>query len=157
MTQIPEVPHNPYDTPSAYSAVPVQPTAGAWAPTVQTHVVPQAALASPWMRLAATLLNGVLIIVTLGIGYLIWALVLWNQGTNPGKKMCGLRMVKADTGSSCTFGDMLVRNVVMGGLVLSLIGTFTLGIGYLVDAFMIFGVRRQRLIDRMSGTLVVQD
>lgn len=124
---------------------------------VQAHVVPQAALASPWLRLGATLLNSILLVVTLGIGYLVWTMVLWNQGSDPGKKICGLRMVKADTGRTCTFGDMLVRNVVMGALVLSIIGTFTVGIGYLVDAFMIFGDRRQRLIDKMSGTLVVQD
>jgi uncharacterized RDD family membrane protein YckC len=157
MTLSPEVPHNPYLAPATYGAVPAQPTAGAWTPVSQLHVVPETALASPWVRLGAALLNGVLIIVTLGIGYLVWTMVLWNQGTNPGKKICGLRMVKADTGRPCTFGDMLVRNLVMGALVLSLIGTVTVGIGYLVDAFMIFGDRRQRLIDKMSGTLVVQD
>jgi uncharacterized RDD family membrane protein YckC len=158
MTQTPEVPHNPYAVTAGYGTVPVQPiAASAWMPAVQPHQVPATALASPWVRLGATLLNSVLIIVTLGIGYLVWTLVLWDQGTNPGKKICGLRMVKADTGRTCTFGDMLVRNFVMGGLVLSLIGTFTFGIGYLVDAFMIFGDRRQRLIDKMAGTLVVQD
>jgi uncharacterized RDD family membrane protein YckC len=156
MTQ-PGVPHNPYAPPIGYGAVPPQPTAGAWAPAVQPHLVPAHALASPWVRLGASLLNCVLVVVTLGIGYLVWAMVLWNQGTNPGKRICGLRMVKADTGHTCSFGDMLVRNFVMGGLVLSVLGTVTLGIGYLVDAFMVFGERRQRLIDKMSGTLVVQD
>jgi uncharacterized RDD family membrane protein YckC len=155
MTQSPDVPHNPFAAPASYGA-PTRPAGGSWVPVVQTHRVPQAALASPWLRLGATLLNSVLLIVTLGIGYLIWTMVLWDQGTNPGKKICGLRMVKADTGLPCTFGDMLVRNFVMGALVLSFIGTFTLGIGYLVDALMIFSDRRQRLIDKMSGTLVVQ-
>jgi uncharacterized RDD family membrane protein YckC len=135
---------------------PTQPPAGWAAAPPPAYAVPDHALASPWVRLGAALLNGVLVIVTLGIGYLIWTLVLWVQGTNPGKKMCGLRIVKADTGRTCTFGDMLVRNFVMGWIVLNLIGTFTLGTGYLVDALMIFGGRNQRLIDRMSGTLVVK-
>ncbi len=155
MTQTPEVPERAYAPTYASGMVPPQPGAGAWAPVAQGQLVPQEALASPWIRLGASLLNGVLLVVTLGIGYLVWTLVLWNEGTNPGKKLCGLRMVKADTGRVCTFGDMLVRNFVMGGLVLWLIGLVTFGIGYLVDAFMIFGNRRQRLIDKMSGTLVV--
>jgi uncharacterized RDD family membrane protein YckC len=147
-------------TPDPFSAPPVGSV-----PAQQTHwspaaagvpVVPDHALASPWVRLGAALINAVLVVVTLVVGYLIWTLVLWNQGTNPGKKICGLRMVKADTGRPCTFGDMLVRNFVMGSLVLSVIGTFTIGIGYVVDAFMIFGGRHQRLIDKMSGTLVVK-
>jgi uncharacterized RDD family membrane protein YckC len=121
------------------------------------HVVPAHALASPGLRLGAALLNGLLVVVTLGIGYLVWTLVLWGQGTNPGKKMCGLYVVKADSGRLCTFEDMLVRSLVFGWVVLGLIGTFTLGIGYLVDALMVFGERRQRLVDRMAGTLVVHN
>lgn len=160
---------DPYATPTGWAPA-RQPTGGAsnaphpappapdWglvAQRQQLPLVPTSALASPWTRLGASLLNVVLVIVTLGIGYLVWTLVLWNQGTNPGKKMCGLYVVKADTGRLCTFGDMLVRSVVMGYLVLGLIGTFSLGIGYVVDALMVFGERRQRLVDRMAGTLVV--
>lgn len=51
---------------------------------------------------------------------------------------------------------MRVRNFVIGSLVLILIGTFRLGVGYLVHHFMIFGSRRQRLIDKMSDTWVVR-
>jgi uncharacterized RDD family membrane protein YckC len=160
MTQ-PDNLRDPFAPPGPGSMVPgpavqAQPTPGGWAPVATTHVVPQAALATPWLRLGAALLNTLLVVVTLGIGYLVWTLVLWSEGTNPGKKICGLRVVKADTGRTCTFGDMLVRSLVMGSLVLGIIGTVTLGLGYLVDALMIFGERRQRLVDRMSGTLVVQ-
>lgn len=129
----------------------------AW-PTTPAYgqMVPTSALASPWIRLGASLLNMLLIIVTLGIGYLVWTLVLWNEGTNPAKKMLGLRVVKSDTGRVCHFGDMLIRNFVMGGLVLGLLNVITFSIISLVDALMIFGDRRQRLVDRMSGTLVVK-
>lgn len=152
MTETPETPANPWAV--SERAAPSYANAD-WAPVVQAPTVPAYALASPWVRLGASLLNGLLLLVTLGIGYLVWTLVLWNQGTNPGKKICGLRVVKAESGRSCTFGDMLVRNLVMGFLVLSFLGTISLGIVYLVDALMIFGDRRQRLIDKMSGTLVV--
>lgn len=155
MTESTQSPDNVFATPTSHGALPAQ--RQVWTPaTGGPPIVPAEALASPWVRLGAALLNGLLVIVTLGIGYLIWALVLWGEGTNPGKKICGLRIVKADTGRVCTFGDMLVRNFVMGGLVLWLIGSFTLGIGYVVDALMIFGGRRQRLVDKMAGTLVVR-
>lgn len=167
---------NPYAAPPAYGgpAVPQQwrPPAQDWgapaqqwqmpaqqggAPVQPAHdLVPTSALASPGVRLGAALLNGLLFVVTLGIGYLVWTLVLWSEGTNPGKKICGLRVVKADTGRLCTFGDMLLRNFVFGSLVMGFIGTVTLYIGYLVDIFMIFGERRQRLIDKLACTLVVK-
>ncbi len=155
MTESTQSPENVFATPAGYGAPPAQ--RQAWSPPAQyAPVVPDEALASPWERLGAALLNMLLILVTLGIGYLIWALVLWGQGTNPGKKICGLRMVKADSGRLCTFGDMLVRNFVMGTLVMWVLGALTFGIAYLVDLFMIFGARRQRLIDKMAGTLVVR-
>ena len=157
-------PQNPYGTPPSYGyygspppyqqAWPVQQQQ--WAPLQPFgEVVPSYALASPWSRLGAALINTVLMFVTLFVGYLVWTMVLWNEGTNPGKKMLGMRVVKSDTGRVCTFGDMLLRNFVFGFLVMGVVGTFTLYIGYFVDYFMIFGERRQRLIDKMSSTLVV--
>ena len=81
--------------------------------------------------------------------------MLWDQGTNPGKKMLGMRIVQAETGRTCTFGEMLVRNLVFGGLVMGLVSSFTLGIGGLVDVPHGLRERRQRLVDRMAKTLVV--
>ena len=144
---------SPFDAP-VHAAVPQSEVSWVPVPTA-SHLVPMTVLASPWLRLGASLLNGLLIVVTLGVGYLLWTIVLWNQGTNPGKKICGLRVVKVDTGRVCTFGDMLVRSFVIGGLVISLISGFSLGIEGLVDALMVFGERRQRLTDKMAGTLVV--
>lgn len=145
----------PVQAESPWGAPP--PATGSWAPvpTQRADVVPSWALASPWVRLGASLLNGLLAVVTLFIGYLIWTVILWDKGTNPGKKILGLVVVKADTGRRCTWGEMFVRSVVFGYVVMGLIGTVTLGIGYLVDALMIFGDRHQRLTDRMAGTLVV--
>lgn len=155
--------------PGSTSAVPPAPVPGQWggpppawppAPAIVAwpappQVVPTSALASPWVRLGAVLLNGLLMVVTLFIGWLVWTMVLWGQGTNPGKKMLGLAVVKADTGRLCGWGDMCVRNFVFGTLVLGIAGSVTFCLVTLVDALMIFGERRQRLIDRMAGTLVV--
>lgn len=154
MTQTPELPRDPM---AAYWAVPVQPSGGAGAPMAYGHRAPTMALASPWLRLAALLINMVLFVVTFGVGYLVVTLFLWRQGTNAGKRLLGLRVVKADTGRTCGFGDMLVRNVVVGWFGLSILGALTFSIGHVVDALMVFGDRRQRLTDKVAGTLVVQD
>jgi len=116
---------------------------------------PPLRLASPWLRLGASLLNGLLFVVTLGVGFLVWTLVLWGQGTNPGKKICGLRVVRAETGHLCTFGAMFTREFLLGGLALGVLSVLTLGVLPVVDALMIFGDRNRRLVDRMASTLVV--
>lgn len=118
--------------------------------------VPDSALAPPWRRLGAALLNALLAVVTLGIGYLIWLLVTWGQGANPGQKLLGMRVVTADSGATLSFGEMLVRNFVLGYLALGVFTVVTLGIGPLVDVLMVFGARRQRLLDRVAKTLVVR-
>ena len=106
-------------------------------------------LASPWIRLAACLLNGVLFIVTLGIGYMVWAMVLWAQATNPAKKMLGLKVIHADTGVPVNWNHMAIRSALL---------PFALAfvpLGAFVDALFIFGPRHQRLVDKAARTLVV--
>jgi uncharacterized RDD family membrane protein YckC len=112
-------------------------------------------LASPWLRLGAALLNALLALVTLFIGWFVWVLVLWRQGTgqNPGKKLVGIRVVSADTGAPAGPGLFFVRNFVLGGIVMSLLSGLTLGILPLVDVLMIFSDRNRRIIDRWAGTL----
>ena len=42
-------------------------------------------LSSPGKRLGAYLVEGVLMVVTLGLGWLIWSLIVWAKGTTPAK------------------------------------------------------------------------
>jgi uncharacterized RDD family membrane protein YckC len=141
--------------PAPYGLQTQGPPAG-YAPAVPYSPVPGGhTLASPWLRLGALLLNCVLILVTLGIGYLIWAMVLWSDGTNPGKKMLGMRIVSSRDGQTLTWGGMFVRNFLLGGIVIGLLNAVSFGIVALVDALMIFGGTRQRLTDKMAGSLVV--
>lgn len=110
-------------------------------------------LASPGIRLGANLLNGVLMVVTLGIGYLVWTMVLWRHGTNPAKKMLGLKVVHADTGADVTWRHMAVRNVCLPLVfAVPVVGVLLA----LVDALCIFGARHQRLVDKWAHTLVVR-
>jgi len=114
-------------------------------------------LASPWKRLGASALEVVLDIFTLGIGYLIWTLVVWGKGKTPAKQVLGMTVVDARTGRPATWGHMFVRQFLVQGLFFGLFGALTVGILWVVAAAMIFGANYQTLWDRMAKTLVVND
>lgn len=101
-------------------------------------------------RLGASLLDGVLAIVTLGIGWLIWALVLCSSGQTPAKKLMGMRVVKTDTGTATTWGMTFLRDFIVKGL----IGSVTFGIGYI---WILWDPNSQNLYDKVMNTIVVDD
>ncbi|HEU5033989.1 MAG TPA: RDD family protein [Mycobacteriales bacterium] len=124
-------------------------------PHTQVLPVPPQALASPGLRLAGALLTVVLILVTLVIGYVVWAIVSWTKSTTPAKQLLRMQVIDSRTGQPLTFGGMLMRQVVWT-LVLGIGSSITFGILGIVDAFFVFTASRQRLLDRMSNTLVVR-
>ncbi|TLS35724.1 RDD family protein [Pseudalkalibacillus caeni] len=124
-----------------------------------------------WIRLAALILDGLIIGVPLSIiGYMFtgdvqtsndnWVInlisllytllvpVFW-YGYTVGKRVCGIRIVKT-SGENVGLGSMLLRYIV-GYLVY----VFTLGIGILVSAIMV-GVRKDKraIHDFIGGTYV---
>jgi uncharacterized RDD family membrane protein YckC len=108
-------------------------------------------LSSRGRRFGGALLSFVLVIVTLGIGYLIWAILSWQKSTTPAKRIMKMTVVDANTGAPLEFGKMALRQVVFGAIVISVVPFLSL-----IDAIMIFfGDKNQRLVDRMAGTLVV--
>ena len=151
------------------SPPPSPPGAGlpAWAPTpvfgappvpgafMATGTTPP--LASLGQRFGAYLLDAVLCVVTLFIGYLIWSCITFSRGQTPAKSLLGHRVIKQQTGVAAGWGDMFLRNVVIQGA-LGLVGLFLFGIPTVVAACFIFGgTLHQTGWDRMMGTLVVVD
>ncbi len=112
-------------------------------------------VASPARRLAGFALTVGLIVVTLVVGYVVWALVLWSQGTTPAKRLLGMKMVSTRTGQTLGWGEMCVRNFVLGGVVLLFANTFTAGLAAVADGLFLFFGTRQRLIDKIGGYQVV--
>lgn len=105
------------------------------------------------MRLGASLLDGLLMLVTLGIGWLIWSVFLLNQATSPAKKMLGLQIVDVNTGVPATIQQMLLREI-LGKVVLS---SVTGGITSLVSALMILVLpSRQGIHDYIARTTVTR-
>ena len=105
------------------------------------------------VRFGALLLDSLLFVVTCGIGWLIWNIVLWQQSTSPAKKMLNLKIVDINTGAPASMVQMLLREG-LGKIVLSAIT----GIVGIVSAILILVVpSRQGVWDYISKTTVVRE
>jgi hypothetical protein len=52
-------------------------------------------LASAWRRLAGHLLEIVLVVVTLLVGWIVWSIIVWGRGQTPAKQLLGMRACTA--------------------------------------------------------------
>ncbi len=140
---------------------------GKWYPPESASQVAPAIPPPPWgvpaptvprcsngIRFGAYLLEIVLVVVTLFIGWVIWSLIIWGEGKTPAKKVLGMTCVKLETGRPATWGTMALREIV-GKWVLS---SITAGLTGVISAFMILLAGDHRGIwDHMAGTVVVKD
>jgi uncharacterized RDD family membrane protein YckC len=118
------------------------------------HIAAAAPLVSNGKRFGAFLLEGVLAVVTLGIGWLIWALIVWRHGQTPAKQLLSMRCVYVDTNEAATWGTMALREIVGKAI----LGNLTASITTIVSAFMIlFGEKRQGIWDLIARTIVVDE
>jgi uncharacterized RDD family membrane protein YckC len=104
-------------------------------------------MASRLARLGAWIVNAILMVLTLGIGWIIWWFIVAPRGQNPGKAVVGLRVIRTD-GRAATTGYMFLRGLV--GIVLSVIPL------YLDDLWLLWDKDAQTLHDKVAGTVVVQ-
>ena len=132
--------------------LPAYPYAGhKLAAQVQQHPV----TVSPWGRLGAYVLEAVLVTVTLGIGWLIWAAIIASQGQTPAKRILGHRVVMQDTGQTAGFARMFWVRGLLAGLVAS-VASVAIPITLGILLFMPFWDKNNENIwDKVSGTRVV--
>lgn len=80
----------------------------------------------------------------------IYAIMVAKSGQTPGKKLCKVRIVRADTKQLPGFVKGVVIRSWLGQLVYSIpfVG--------LIGVLLIFGAKRQTLCDMMAGTIVVE-
>ena len=108
---------------------------------------------SAWARLGSALLDGLLVMVTLGIGWIIWAFTLSGSGQKPGKKLLNQTVMDLDTGKPMKLGRMFWVRYFLGYFVAGFAFLFTLGI----LIFMPFWDKRnQNIYDKISNALVVK-
>lgn len=116
-----------------------------------TFVLPSGVtLSSKGRRLLAVFVDAGLAIVTLGVGYIIWSFLIYGQGTTPGKKLLGMRIIKSDTNQASSWGYTFLREWIVKGA----IGGLTVGIG---SIWLLWDKNNQNLYDKIMGTLVVDD
>jgi uncharacterized RDD family membrane protein YckC len=65
--------------------------------------------ASVQHRLGGYLLDLALAILTLGIGWVIWSLVVWRHGLTPAKQILKMRVVAEESRTNATWGHMAIR------------------------------------------------
>jgi len=108
---------------------------------------------SPGTRFLSYLLEMVLIIVTLIIGWIIWAMTLSGTGQTPSKKLMGLSVIDEQTEKPMTMGRMFWMRGILGGFVAGLGAWVTLGILYFMP---FWDKRNQNLWDRISSSVVIR-
>ena len=111
-------------------------------------------LTSPGKRFGAMLLEGLLALVTLGIGYFVWSMIIYSRGQTPAKQLLGMRYVSVATARRAGWGRTFLREMCKG--VVRGIAAMTL-IGLIAEFWLIWDRDNQELWDKMVGTVVVDD
>lgn len=119
------------------------------------NLPPSVNLSSPLRRLSGHLLDLILAVVTLLIGWLIWSLIVWARGQTPGKQLLGMRVISSDTQAVVGWGRMGLREVICKG-VIGLVAGITV-IGTVLYLWLLWDDQNQELWDKMATTLVVDD
>ena len=107
---------------------------------------------SGWARFGAALFEALLALVTLGIGWVIWACTLSGTGQTPAKKLLNQTVLDLGTNAPMSLGKMLGMRWLVGGLV----AMFAIPLTIYVLAFMPFWDKRnQNIWDKVSNSLVI--
>lgn len=110
-------------------------------------------LASIGRRIGVYFLAIPLAIVTLGIGYLIWGVIVWGRGQTPALQVLGMRCWRPETNRVASWGWMALRDII-GRLVESILSIITLLISFIL---MCANKERKTLHDLIAGTVVLYD
>ena len=112
-----------------------------------------AQLATIGRRIGAFFLAIALSIITLGIGYLIWGLLVWRRGQTPALQVLGMRCWRPETGRVAGWGWMALREII-GRVTENILAMFT---QVLSLVFMLTTKERKTLHDMIAGTVVLHD
>ncbi len=104
-------------------------------------------MASRLSRVGAAIVNFLLVIFTLLIGWIIWWFIVAPRGQNPGKALVGIRVIKVD-GRKMTTGSMFVR-----GLIGVLCGIIPFRLD---DLWILWDRDAQTIHDKLAETVVVR-
>lgn len=103
-------------------------------------------------RIGAYFLSILLAVVTLGIGYIIWGIVVWGKGTSPALQVLGMRAWRPAENRPATWGTMALRDII-GGIAGNIFGIMA------IVSFILFLTNKQHktIPDMVGGTVIVYD
>ena len=111
-------------------------------------------------RLGAIVLDATLIILTLGIGWVIWSFIVWGEGQTPAKKILKLRTINFTNGRSASWGHMGIREGLVP-ITVSIASSVTGGIAYIawiiVEIVFYFTKNQRTLRDHWVKTAVINE
>ncbi len=110
--------------------------------------------ATPTRRLGGYLVETALAGVTLGVGWIIWFIIVAPRGQTPAKQLLGMYILRAD-GTRAGGSSVWVRELLVKGLLFGILAALTLYLAWLAAALWVLWDRdRQALWDKTAGTLV---
>ena len=111
-------------------------------------------------RLGAYALDMVLAFFTLGIGWLIWSMIVWGEGQTPAKKILKLRTINATNGRPASWGHMGLREILVP-MTVFFASIFTSGLAWIawivLEIVMYFNQGSRTLRDLWVKTAVVNE
>lgn len=110
-------------------------------------------------RIGSWALNAVLTLVTLGIGWLIWATVLAAQGTGqtPGKKLLGHVVIHEPTGQRAGFARMFWGRGIAAGIILQIGFALLVIPGIIILLMPLFNDKNKGIWEQITETVVVYE
>jgi uncharacterized RDD family membrane protein YckC len=110
-------------------------------------------LANVGRRIGAFFLAILLYVLTLGIGYVIWGLIVWGRGQTPALQVLGMRCWRPETQRVAGWWWMALREIV-GGFIESFFSFVSLIVSFVLMAA---GRERKCIHDYIAGTVVLND
>ncbi|MCW2522102.1 MAG: hypothetical protein JWO63_437 [Frankiales bacterium] len=150
----PPPPSAPPSSPYGYNPGPTSavPPGMYYDPASQLTLPAGVELASSGRRIGAYFLAIPLAIVTLGIGYIVWGLIIWGRGQTPALQVLGMRVWRPDARQNASWGWMALRE-----LAAWIIEGICLIIGIVSFFMMITGNQRRTIHDQIAGSVVLRD
>jgi uncharacterized RDD family membrane protein YckC len=102
------------------------------------------------------LLEGVLFVVTLVIGWFIWMIFTSKTGQSPAKRLLNIYVLNVETGRGIGQGDAWIREVVIKLLAFGVLSSITSGLSSIADGvWVLVDKDRQALHDKLLKQVVV--
>jgi hypothetical protein len=111
-------------------------------------------------RLGAYAVDCGLAVLTFGIGWLIWSMIIWGEGQTPAKKILKLRTINATNGRPASWGHMGLREILVP-MTVFFASIFTSGLAWIawvvLEIVMYFNQGSRTLRDLWVKTAVVNE